>query len=529
MTRDEFLKKYLTVVGKDAAIAEHNEAFIKKYLTQVGCPAGSTDEIRYTAASKVTPYATNVFGANYLPDESTFDSETGEGVLKFDGDVTSIGNQAFGGCTQLTSIEIPNSVTSIGNHAFSECSGLTSVKIPNSVTSIETSAFYYCIGLTSITIPSSVKIIGIGAFRNCSSLILLSVEAGNTVYDSRNNCNAIIETSTNTLISGCQNTIIPNNVTSIGPYAFADCTNLTSITIPNSVTSIGYNAFLQCTGLTFVTIPNNVVSIGNRAFMAAYNLKFIKCNSTTPPTIGDSSFEFVPIYVPTESVEIYKNTWAVYAEVINGMPDYILFLNDNTIVATSDIEQDIPTYRDMVVGVFINDSVTSIGNHAFESCSSLTSVTIPNSVTSIGNSAFRECTGLTSVTIPNSVTSIGDDAFESCSSLTSVTIPNSVTSIGNHAFRNCYELVSVTLHNSITAIGEYTFYDDILLTDIIYTGTREQFGSINVYGDGIHPDPLSLLFSKQTTVNCTDGNIIFEAFIDDEGEEEGGEEGGEEE
>ena len=160
--------------------------------------------------------------------------------------VTSIGDYAFYGCTGLTSVAIPSSVTSVGVYAFGSCTGLTSITIPNSVTSIGGWAFFGCSGLTSVTIPNSVTSIGDYAFEECSGLTYIKVESGNEKYDSRNNCNAIIETSSNTLFFGCKNTTIPNSVTSIGSSAFSGCSGLTSITIPNSVNSIGSYAFYWC-------------------------------------------------------------------------------------------------------------------------------------------------------------------------------------------------------------------------------------------------------------------------------------------
>ena len=183
----------------------------------------------------------------------------------------SIGYEAFCNCYNLTSVTIPNSVISIGGYAFMGCDGLTSVEIPNSVTSIGDHAFDRCDGLTSVVIPNSVTSIGERVF-SARSLASIVVAEGNTVYDSRQGCNAIIESASNTLIVGCQSTTIPNGVTRIGNYAFYDCDGLTALNIPYTVTSIGYFAFSSCDGLTSVEIPNSVTSIEHDAFYNCPNL-----------------------------------------------------------------------------------------------------------------------------------------------------------------------------------------------------------------------------------------------------------------
>ena len=329
-------------------------------------------------------------GINYSLNDETLEAEvvsrggySGDIIIPetvdYDGktySVTSIGF-AFYNCSDLTSVAIPNSVTTIGEYAFYGCSGLTSINIPNSVTTIGLAAFNECSGLTSINIPNSVTSIGYGAFDECSGLESIIVENGNTVYDSRENCNAIIETETNTLILGCKNTVIPNSVTTIGEKAFLECSGLTSITIPNSVTNIGNGAFYDCSGLTSITIPNSVTSIGKQAFRECSGLKSVTIgNSVT--SIGYGAFDECS---GLESIIVE-----------NGNTVYDSRENCNAIIETET--------NTLILGcknTVIPNSVTTIGEKAFHECSGLTSITIPNSVTSIGYGAFFDCSGLTSV------------------------------------------------------------------------------------------------------------------------------------
>ncbi len=265
------------------------------------------------------------------------------------------------------------------------------------------------------------------------------------------------------------------SVTSIGNCAFRYCTSLKSITIPNSVMEIGSSAFSGCSSLTSITIPNSVTEIGVYAFKGCTSLTSITIpNSVT--NIGDSTFwgcsSLTAIYVAVDN----KNYTSV-----NG----VLFNKDKTALICYPAGKTDKSYN-------ITNSVTSIGDYAFNGCSSLTSVTIPNSVTEIGGSAFVGCASLKSITMPNSVTSIGDMAFYKCSSLTSITIPDSVTSIGSSAFSDCSKLRSITIPNSVTSIGAWAFNGCTGLTAINVAMENQNY---------VSPD--GVLYNKdKTTIIC---------------------------
>ena len=240
-----------------------------------------------------SPYTWNKYGDNEYTSNDKLGDYAFEGCseltsLTIPSSVTSIGDMAFAGCWMLTSLTIPSSVTSISWYAFSGCSGLTSLTIPSSVTSIGNSAFSGCSGLTSLTIPSGVTSIGYKTFYGCSGLTSLT---------------------------------IPSSVTEIGESAFEGCSGLTSLTIPSSVTSIGDGAFSGCSGLTSLTIPSSVTSIGGYAFYGCSGLTSIYVYPENLPELGTYIFnrcdaKNCTVYVPKGTYDDYKLSKFGYFEKI---------------------------------------------------------------------------------------------------------------------------------------------------------------------------------------------------------------------
>ena len=298
--------------------------------------AGITKYIDNGSKTVTIPSTIDGYKVTEIGDDA-FEGCTGLTSVTIPSSVKRIKYYAFEGCTGLTSVTIPSSVTEIGDSAFAGCTGLKSVTIPNSVTEIGNIAFEGCTSLKSVTIPSSVTEIGIDAFGGCTGLKSITVDKNNKNYTS---VEGVLFNKNKTKILGYPNAkgssyVIPSSVTEIGYSAFYGCTGLKSVTIPSSVKKIGDSAFVGCTGLKSVTIPNSVTEIGNYAFAGCTGLK----------------------------------------------------------------------------SVTIPSSVKKIGYSAFFGCTGLKSVTIPSSVKEISDSAFYGCTGLKSVTIPSSVTEIGYSAF----------------------------------------------------------------------------------------------------------------------
>ena len=405
-----------------------------------------------TIGSSVTSIGENAFrGCNGF-----------SGSLTLPNSVTTIGDYAFYSCSGFTdSLTLPNSVTTIGEQAFYGCDGFTgSLTIPNSVTLIGEYAFNYCVGLTSLTIPNSLVSMGTNPFAGCPGLVHIEVASGNTVYDSRGNCNAIIETNTNTLITGCMNSTIQNSVTTIGSWAFYGCIGLASVEIPNSVTTIGEHAFNYCEGLTS-----------------------IQTLAVTPPTVGFSAFnnvnQSIPLTVPCGTLGAYQSAsgWDYFNNIQEdcGNDDPLIYsINDDgvSVTVTGHVDGTNATGELIIPATKTIDgvtyTVTTIGEFAFFNCSGFVgSLTIPNTVTTIADGAFGYCSGFTgSLTMGNSVTTIGDGAFEYCSGFTgSLTIPNSVTTIAYCAFINCGGFTGdLIIPNSVTTIRGFAFMNCIGFT-----------------------------------------------------------------
>ena len=485
--------------------------------------------ISHIFGSQVTEY---IIGDNVTSiGSSAFRGCSGLTSVTIPNSVTSIGSSAFYNCYRLTSVTIGNSVTSIGGSAFSGCSGLTSVTIPNSVTSIGSSAFYNCYRLTSVTIGNSVTSIGGSAFRGCSGLTSVVVEKGNSFYDSRENCSAIIETASNTLIFGSNNTNIPNSVTSIGNNAFSDCSGLTSITIPNNLTSIGSSAFSGCSGLTSVVWnAKNVADFSSHSDAPFYNIR----SNITSFTFGDS-VQHIPACLcygmeKLTSITIQNSVTSIGSSAFSGCSGLTSVVWNAKNVADFSSHSDAPFYniRSNITSFTFGDSVQHIPACLCHEMSNLTSITIPNSVTTIGYYAFYYCSGLTSITIPKSVTNIGKAALfgtnitsiawnaKKCDNLplmkassnrfnyifgiysekikyfvfgdsvehipsnlcydmynlTTITIPNSVTTIGEGAFDECSSLTSIVIPENVTHIDGTAFYGCDDLTSVIWNAKK---------------------------------------------------------
>ena len=435
-----------------------------------------------------------------------------------------IGEFAFSGCKNLTSITIPDSVVSIGGAAFYGCENVESIIVSANVLYISERAFgcknilvssgnrfYQDIGGvlfnrektqllgypagrtdSSYTIPSSVTVIGDSAFGGCSSLTDISIPNSVTSIDEYAflDCSSLTDIAIpNSVTSigdsafwGCSSLTdisIPNSVTSIGDGAFRDCSSLVSITIPNGVTIVGPDTFSGCSSLTGITLPKSITYVGVAAFSDCTSLDDIFFLGNAPAINMDMDYPSFPLgiilyYTPgttgwtdSDAYDANAGTWNGYTlRSWDGKDEEASIVDSGYCGGEGDGMNLTWTLDSDGLLTISGKGVMENGVFWLEQRASVKTVKINKGVTSIGAGAFSDCSSLTSVTIPDSVTSIGTSAFRDCNSLTSVTIPSSVTSIGEWAFSGCSSLRNINIPNSVTSIGHVVFSDCSSLTNV---------------------------------------------------------------
>ena len=408
-----------------------------------------------------------------------------------------IKSETFKNCKNVTTITFDQSgsldVESIGDYAFEGCSSLKTIIIPKYVSEMGSKVFQDCTNLESIRISASVSKIGSRMFAGCPNLKSIVVEEGNEKYDSRENCNAIVETATNTLVCGTENSTIPSTITAIGNGAFAE-TGLKNIVIPEGVTSIELQAFENCQDLESVTLPQSLKKLGYHVFANSGLTSLVIPEGIT--------------YLPQGTFNGCKNLETVTLPTTLETIEYNAFSNSG------------------LTSIFIPKGVTNISSTSFNYCGKLSTISVSDENTTYDsrnncNAIIQTATnqilrGTSNTIIPNTATSIGDNAFNDINSLTSIVIPESVTSIGLYAFRFCNSLAEVVCKAKVAPqLKSEAFSNDILSKATLYV-PEESVESYKTDGEwkkfsDIQPLPYAYIniSAAEKTTYCSEHALDF--------------------
>lgn len=408
-----------------------------------------------------------------------------------------IKSETFKNCKNVTTVTFLQSgsldVESIGDYAFEGCSSLKTIIIPKYVSEMGSKVFQDCTNLESIRISASVSKIGSRMFAGCPNLKSIVVEEGNEKYDSRENCNAIVETATNTLVCGTENSTIPSTITAIGNGAFAE-TGLKNIVIPEGVTSIELQAFENCQDLESVTLPQSLKKLGYHVFANSGLTSLVIPEGIT--------------YLPQGTFNGCKNLETVTLPTTLETIEYNAFSNSG------------------LTSIFIPKGVTNISSTSFNYCGKLSTISVSDENTTYDsrnncNAIIQTATnqilrGTSNTIIPNTATSIGDNAFNDINSLTSIVIPESVTSIGLYAFRFCNSLAEVVCKAKVAPqLKSEAFSNDILSKATLYV-PEESVESYKTDGEwkkfsDIQPLPYAYIniSAAEKTTYCSEHALDF--------------------
>lgn len=416
--------------------------------------------------------------------------------LKLPESLTTLNNGAFAFCKGLTAVTLPNKITFIGTLAFEECTGLTSITIPENVTEIRNQAFYYCTALTMVELPKALQTVGDNAFYETKlqdvyyagteedwdkiaiglknepltnanlhcmgAVVVISGTCGGALTWKLDSKGTLTISGTGAMTDYTKSGVAPwnkdyeeirfvvieNGVTTIGEYAFENCTLLESVAISDSVEKIGKYAFSGCSALKRISLPDSIAQIGDHAFRA-------------------SGLEAVKI------------------------PEGVTLLGEGMFARCPNLQT-----------VELPSTLQTIRENAFIG-SGLNKIILPENLKYIGYECFYECTNLEEIKIPDSVTILDYSVFEGCSSLKKVTLSKGLKRISQTMFAMCHNLTEITIPDSITYIGEGAFFQCKKLKDVYYTGSQKKWGKLqtNAAVDFI-------TWVAAATIHCTDGDIL---------------------